>query len=92
MSGNKFSVDAGYSECPISTEYCFVCFYYSDVETRANILFQRMNWYEQYMEVKSEALIMGFLKILNQEKYINNETYLEAVDKLKKGDVKKNVN
>lgn len=47
---------------------------------------------EQYMEVKSEALIMGFLKILNQEKYINNETYLEAVDKLKKGDVKKNVN
>lgn len=47
---------------------------------------------EQYMEVKSEALIMGFLKILNQEKYINNETYLEAVDKLKKGDVKKDVN
>lgn len=47
---------------------------------------------EQYMEVKSEALIMGFLKTLNQENFINNKTYLEAVEKLKKGDVKKNVN
>lgn len=47
---------------------------------------------EQYMEVKSEALIKGFLKTLNQENLINNKTYLEAVGKLKKGDVKKNVN
>ena len=46
---------------------------------------------EMCMTVNSEVLVRGFLKVLNQECLISNKTYLEAINKLEKGDVKKDV-
>ena len=46
---------------------------------------------EVYVTISSEALIKGFLSVLNRENLINNKTYTEALNKLKKGDVNKNV-
>jgi predicted nucleic acid-binding protein len=46
---------------------------------------------ETMMVVDANALVKVFLKALNQEDLINNQTYMVAVDKLEKEEVENNV-